>query len=105
MGHGGPTPHWVISFPPWSMPKGSPPAPPLRDDRRLGPYALRPEPLAKARCASAQVGAIPVADHPVQPFGKVTNLNQDLTWKVESAPQDTSALEVGRSVFGAHAPP
>ena len=30
----------------------------------------------------AHVGAIPVADHPVQPFGtieKVTNLNQDLT--------------------------
>ena len=27
----------------------------------------------------AHVGAIPGADHPVQPFGIVTNLNQDLT--------------------------
>ena len=33
----------------------------------------------------SHVGAIPVADHPVQPFGtgrKVTNLNQDLTRRV-----------------------
>jgi hypothetical protein len=36
---------------------------------------------AKARCASAQAGAIPVVEHPVQPFGSVANLNQDLIGK------------------------
>ena len=28
---------------------------------------------------SAPVGATPVTDHPGQPIGKMTNLNQDLT--------------------------
>lgn len=48
-----------------------PPAPP-RDARRLGPSALRHEPRTKVR-RPAHVGAIPVADHPVQRFAKVTN--------------------------------
>ena len=62
-----------------------PPAPPAG---RLasGPQALRPE-LRTAWESPAQVGATPLAKHPVQPlrgrshfrFAKVTTLNQDLT--------------------------
>lgn len=45
-----------------------PPAPPLRDARRLGPHALRHEPRAKGLEGSAHVGATPVADHPAEPL-------------------------------------
>ena len=56
----------------------APPAPPPRDARRLGPqrYDMSRELRPKG---TAYVGATPVADHPVEPFGIVTNLNQDLT--------------------------
>ena len=55
-----------------------PPRPPPRDARRLGPqrYDMSRELRPKG---TAYVGATPVADHPVEPFGIVTNLNQDLT--------------------------
>src|SRR5437763_16813119 len=59
----------------------SPPAPPLRDALRLGPQALRHDPRTRFESPS-HVGATPVADHPVEPFGIVTNLNQDLTSEI-----------------------
>ena len=69
-----------------------------------GAPALRHEPRAKAH-RPAHVGANPVADHPVQPFRKVTNLNQDLTTEFQNgqpaAPARGDLSILWSSVIGA----
>jgi len=70
---------------PWDL---APPCTPLRGARRVGPSAHDRSRELEFE-APAPVGAIPLADRPVEPlrgdeishfrFAEVTNLNQDLT--------------------------